>query len=62
MVRPAYAGPQVAVAISPYAVGKSGGHIDENLATTQLPTLHYLENSDVPRSIGVVGDTAVGNV
>ena len=59
---PAYAGPQIAVAIGPNAIGESRGHIGENPAATQLPATHYLENPDVPRSIGVVGDTAVGNV
>jgi hypothetical protein len=32
------------------------------MAATQLPAVHYLEDPDVPRAIGVVGDSAVGDV
>ena len=59
---PAHTGPQVAVAISSHAIGESGRHIGENLASTQFPAVHYFENSDVPRCIGIVRDTTVGNV
>ena len=59
---PAHAGPQVAVAIGPNAVGKSGRHIGEHLAAAQLPPLHDLENPDVSRSIGTVGVPGVGDV
>src|SRR4051812_14199805 len=54
------AGPDVALAVDPEAVGDPGADLDEDLAAAEALAALHPEGADVMRAVGIVADAGVG--